>query len=247
MNIRSLYLSVPLLAFVLFLTGCSGTGGSGAGAGAVAAGGLLEETDLGVIEAALVADRLEAAEATVLAPSIMASLLAETDPTATTQEITHLGRRYRAGRQGGGVVVRRGAAGCPVQLPAGIGVSGTATIAGLGAQVTRLASGGFQLTRANGESFEVALPADGGQTGTITENGRTWSVVFGTQAGEPLATLTNVRSGRILQILEDDTGALTVSVQGTPAARGTWASDGTLDMSEFTGQRQYRRRHGRAV
>ncbi len=247
MSTRSLSMFVPLLALVVVLTGCAGTGGSGSGTGTVATTGALEETDLGVIEAALVADRLEAAEAAVLTPSIMASLLPETDPTATSQEITHLGRRYRAGRQGQGVVVRRGAAGCPVQIPAGIGASGTATIAGLGAQVTRLASGGFLLTRANGESFEVALPADGASTGTITENGRTWSVVFGTQAGEPLATLTNLRSGRILQILEDDTGTLTVSVQGTPAARGAWASDGTLEVSEFAGQRQYRRRHGRAV
>ena len=228
----------------LFLTGCSGTGGGGTSG---TAGEMLTADDLTAVEAALLADRVEAAVA--LEPSLplsVAPAVLKADQ-AGSRTVGFHGRQYRGNRNGNGVLLQRGASGCPVLIASETSQSGWATVGGLAYDIVRLASGGFQITRPNGETFTLSLPTGDSTAGTLSENGRTWSVQFGTQAGEPLATLTNLRSGRILQIIEDDAGELTVTVQGSPSGRGRWNADGTLEITSIPGQSQFRHRHGKSL
>ncbi|RCK78273.1 MAG: hypothetical protein OZSIB_1650 [Candidatus Ozemobacter sibiricus] len=233
-----------LVLMACSLAGCGGGAGGGMGGSAVEP---LSTDDLAAVEAVLLADRIDAAQALPVSASVVADLApAEgADPVLANDDtpIQRRGRAYRARRQTGGWQVQRGAGSCPVAVdrtPAGWRIqAGTETCT-----ATRAEDGSLIITRGNGTQMTIGqIPADGGST-TLTIGQSRWQVVFGT--GEaPLATLTNTRTGRTLTVTESDTGELTVVPAGGSAFPGRWSAEGELACSDLASGRQYRYRGGR--
>jgi hypothetical protein len=232
------FLYVVMVAFVsMSLVGCSG--GGGAGDSPSLTGDLLSTEDMAGIEASLLADRVDQAIALDADTTLSAAVLAD---SATDGVFQRRGRKYRGGRTEEAWQISRGDNTCQVDVIPGSD-NLQLTVGLETCTVERLEDGSLKILRGNGSEIMVGpIPAAGGNS-TIDVGGVSWNAVFGGE-GEPLVTLTNTRSGRVLTVVESDTGDLTVSAAGGAAFRGRWNRDGELECSDGSG-RSYRYRGGR--
>lgn len=237
----SLLLLLVCMSFSLI--GCT-TGSSGGGMGSGIPGEVaLRPTDLAVVEASLLANRVEVLENAPLPNAAFVVLPGQTTETGSTFQ--HRGRQFRGGKMGNGRNAQRGAGRCQVTLDGSIASATRLWVASEACTIEQTDTGGYRIVRANGSEITVEKPADGTNRTTLTVNGQTWAALFGDGASAPLVTLKNDLSGRTLIINEDDAGNLTITPEGGVNVRGFWNSDGSIEATEDGCGRQYRYRGGR--
>jgi hypothetical protein len=226
----------------LTLLGCSAGGGVGPLATDPATA--LTSSDLGAVEAALVADRLVAATA---APMVAASVLA--DVNALSFSFSHGGRQYRGGKgqNGLGGIVGRGVESCRVEIEGDPANPTRIRVADQNCQVVRLDDGSLLITLGNGNQIHLVRTEAESAPSTIIVQGVEWRVSFGQVPGDPLAILEHSVSHRVLTIEESDDGILSIIPDGSLPCRGRWGLDGALDVAGPDGARRFRFRGGREL